>query len=159
MDLTITDNPAVKLQQVAWIIIDHNHQPVRLMLPNRSRYWSYFTKAAARLLAEHTHGHPEVTRTHSMKEVVTEIPPGLVESLITRQQGATKIETSITVTVKQEGQGMFVSLNTEGDYADEALNHTFYAFPELPPPDITPSGFWGGLMMPLAHTLATREEG
>lgn len=92
MDFTITDNPPVKQQQTAWTVTGQDYMPVKLWLPNRSRCWSYFTKQAGRVLAEHTRGYLDVTRTHSIKEVVTEIPAE-VTAQATTAQGGTEIET------------------------------------------------------------------
>jgi hypothetical protein len=52
---------------------------------------------------------------------------------------------TITVTDEMVSSGLMASLSTQGDFADESLDHRFYSIPEEPPGDLPPYRFWGAL--------------
>lgn len=56
------------------------------------------------------------------------------------------INGSFTLKVVQHGDGMLVSLASEGHYSDEMFTRKFYSIGELPPPDVTPAQFWAAIM-------------
>lgn len=61
---------------------------------------------------------------------------------------------SITVTATTEGDGLLVSLQADGDFADEAISRRFYSITDMPPGGLTAAGFWAPILKSIGSFLA-----
>lgn len=55
-------------------------------------------------------------------------------------------ETTITIKVKFDQHGMFISAATTGRYHDPSLERRFWSSDSLPPAQLPPGEFWGPIL-------------
>jgi hypothetical protein len=63
------------------------------------------------------------------------------------------ILTALTLTARQEGNGLLVSLKSEGDFSDEMIDRRFYSIADVPPADLPPGDFWAVILGQVAGFL------
>jgi hypothetical protein len=68
------------------------------------------------------------------------------------------VEAKITITAHQEGAGLLVSLETDGDFSSETINRRFYSIPQLPPDDTEAAEFWSPILASIAGFLAPDDD-
>lgn len=60
----------------------------------------------------------------------------------------------LTLSVKSgEPAGLLVSLTTNGDFADEAIDRRFFSVATTPPDDLPPHFFWASILEGVARFL------
>lgn len=67
------------------------------------------------------------------------------------------IRAVITITATQEGQGLLLSLKSDGDFSDEMIDRRFYSLPGLPPDGLESRIFWGPLLTDIGRFLGHPE--
>lgn len=67
-------------------------------------------------------------------------------------------ETSITVTVKFDHNGMFISAATTGRYTVPDLDRRFWSTDALPPASLPPGEFWGPILADVGGFIGSHED-
>lgn len=65
------------------------------------------------------------------------------------------VNTEIKITARAEGNGLFISLSTSGDFSSAGIDRRFYSVPELPPDDLPPEDFWAPVLAEISRFLAS----